>query len=134
MQDDVATPRDDLDALHPVWRAMTRRTVAVAPMLAAIHIATTPASAQDSQLGEIFFDIPCHSLVGTTPGETRRFAQTAVMAFAGYIAARVPQPVAREMLADFDTLADDFDTGCAAGGGTLRETMDAVIDRYLEGS
>jgi len=100
----------------------------------AIHTAGPPADAQESQLGEIFFDIPCHSLIGTTPAETRRFAQTAVMAFAGYVAARVPQPVAREMLADFDTLADDFDAGCAADAGTMRETMDAVIDRYLEGS
>lgn len=109
-------------------------TTTILAAVIAVQIAMAPASAQESQLGEIFFDIPCHSLVGTTPGETRRFAQTAVMAFAGYIAARVPQPVAREMLADFDTLADDFDAGCATDGGTLRETMDAVIDRYLEGS
>ena len=133
MQDDEATPQHDLGALQPV-RHITALAAAIVAVTIAVHIAPAPTSAQESQLGEIFFDIPCQSLVGATPAESQRFAQTAVMAFAGYIAARMPEPVAREMLADFDTLADDFDTRCTAGGGTMRETMDAVIDRYLEGS
>lgn len=100
----------------------------------AAPIAGAPARAQESQLGEIFFDLPCHALIGDTPAEARRFARTAVMAFAGYIAARVPQPVAREMLADFDTLAQAFDARCGTAGGTLRQTMDDVVERYLDGS
>jgi len=91
------------------------------------------AGAQPLALDTIVFDIPCRELVGTTPADAQRFTATAVMAFAGYIAGRATEAQAREMLTGFATLVDEFEAVCASRTDTLRDTMEGVIERYLDG-